>query len=160
MGRVKRLGDAFYENQLIERTIVEKLGTRFLNGKAVSMKELIDNASTEASKLNLKVGKALTKEQIGKLDKDIIWYEQQDINGINALAPKVYLSKNTIANIKADGRSRIEGTELTSIKAKTLDNTALIGSKGTTYIEADSIINRSIGDKKAEIRGDKTSLCC
>ncbi|KDE72346.1 hypothetical protein FUSO8_05480, partial [Fusobacterium necrophorum DJ-2] len=156
--RVKRLGDAFYENQFIERTVVEKLGTRFLNGKAISMKEFIDNASTEATKLNLTIGKALTKEQISKLDKDIVWYEYQEVSGIKVLAPKVYLSKNTLANIKADGRSRIEGTELTSIKTKTLDNTALIGKKGTTYLEADHIVNRSIGNQIAEIRGEKTSL--
>lgn len=31
----------------------------------------------EAKKNNLVVGKALTKEQIIKLDKDIVWYEYQ-----------------------------------------------------------------------------------
>ncbi|MDD7410939.1 beta strand repeat-containing protein, partial [Fusobacterium gastrosuis] len=156
--RVKRLGDAFYENQLVERSIIEKLGTRFLNGTAISMKQLIDNASIEAPKLNLVIGQALTKEQISSLDKDIVWYEYQDVSGLKVLAPKVYLSKNTLANIKADGRSRIEGTELTSIKAKNVDNAGVIGNKGTTYIEADSITNRSIGDQIAEITGDKTTL--
>ena len=48
--RVRRLGDAYYENQLIERNIIEKLGTRFINGKELSIKELIDNGTDIAKK--------------------------------------------------------------------------------------------------------------
>ena len=43
--RVKRLGDTYYENELIERSITEKLGTRFLNGKEILAKELMDNVA-------------------------------------------------------------------------------------------------------------------
>ena len=43
--RVRRLGDAYYENELIERSITEKLGTRFLNGKEILAKELMDNVA-------------------------------------------------------------------------------------------------------------------
>ncbi|SQD08274.1 Uncharacterised protein [Fusobacterium necrophorum subsp. necrophorum] len=105
----------------------------------------------EATKLNLPL-KALTKNNINLIR---IVGTNIKSNGKSTCA-KVYLSK--ILAIKADGRSRIEGTELTSIKAKTLDNTALIGKKGTTYLEADHIVNRSIGNQIAEIRGEKTSL--
>ena len=80
--RVKRLGDAYYENELIERSVTEKLGTRFLNGKEISAKDLMDNAAEEAKKNGLTIGKALTKEQIAKLDRDIVWYEYQNVGGI------------------------------------------------------------------------------
>ena len=43
MNGVRRLGDTYYENELIERSITEKLGTRFLNGKEILAKELMDN---------------------------------------------------------------------------------------------------------------------
>ena len=43
--RVRRLGDTYYENELIERSITEKLGTRFLNGKEILAKELMDNVA-------------------------------------------------------------------------------------------------------------------
>ena len=43
--RVRRLGDTYYENELIERNITEKLGTRFLNGKEILSKELMDNVA-------------------------------------------------------------------------------------------------------------------
>ena len=156
--KVKRLGDAFYENQLIERTIIEKLGTRFLNGKALDVKNLIDNAEIEAKKQNLIVGTALTKEQIKNLDKDILWYEYQQVNGLKVLAPKVYLSQSTIAAVKNDGKNRIAGTELTSIKADKVMNNGVIGNTGKTLIQANEIKNKSIGDYFGEITGDKTSL--
>ena len=64
--RVKRLGDAYYENELIERSITEKLGTRFLNGKEISAKDLMDNAAEEAKKNGLTIGQPLTKEANSK----------------------------------------------------------------------------------------------
>ena len=42
---VRRLGDTYYENELIERSITEKLGTRFLNEKEILAKELMDNVA-------------------------------------------------------------------------------------------------------------------
>ncbi|KDE60943.1 hypothetical protein FUSO3_11535, partial [Fusobacterium necrophorum BL] len=157
--RVKRLGDAFYENQLIDRNVTEKLGTRLLNGKALSMKDLIDNASVEVKKLNLTIGNPLTKEQISKLNKDIVWYEYQEINGEKVLAPKVYLSQNTLANLNTDSRSKIGGTELTYIKTKDLiNNGAKIGKTGITYVEANSVTNKTLTDQLSEIAGTKTYL--
>ncbi|AZW10302.1 filamentous hemagglutinin N-terminal domain-containing protein [Fusobacterium necrophorum subsp. necrophorum] len=156
--RVKRLGDAYYENELIDRSITEKLGTRFLHGKELSVKELIDNAAEEAKKNNLTIGKALTKEQIAKLEKDIVWYEYQEVNGIQVLAPKVYLSQNTLKNLNTDGRSRITGTENTYVRTGNLENTGFIGGYGNTYVEAKEVKNRTLGNQLAEIRGNKTTI--
>ena len=55
--RVRRLGNAYYENELIERSRTEKLGTRFLNGKEISAKDLMDNAASIAKKNGLIIGK-------------------------------------------------------------------------------------------------------
>ena len=156
--RVKRLGDAYYENELIERSITEKLGTRFLNGKEISAKDLMDNAAEEAKKNGLTIGKALTKEQIAKLDKDIVWYEYQEVDGVQVLAPKVYLSQNTIKNLNIDSRSRITGLENTYVRTGNLENTGLIGGYGNTYVEAKEVNNRTLGNQLAEIRGNKTTI--
>ncbi|MFC2424657.1 MAG: hemagglutinin repeat-containing protein, partial [Fusobacterium polymorphum] len=156
--RVKRLGDAYYENELIERSITEKLGTRFLNGKEISAKELMDNAAIEAKKNGLTIGKPLTKEQIAKLDKDIVWYEYQNVDGIQVLAPKIYLSKNTIKNLNTDSRSRITGIENTYVRTGNLENTGLIGGNGNTYVEAKEVNNRTLGNQLAEIRGNNTTI--
>ena len=156
--RVKRLGDAYYENELIERSITEKLGTRFLNGKEISAKELMDNAAIEAKKNGLTIGKSLTKEQIAKLDKDIIWYEYQNVDGIQVLAPKIYLSQNTLKNLNTDSRSRITGIENTYVRTGNLENTGLIGGYGNTYVEAKEVNNRTLGNQLAEIRGNNTTI--
>ena len=156
--RVRRLGDAYYENELIERSITEKLGTRFLNGKEISAKDLMDNAAEEAKKNGLTIGQPLTKEQIAKLDKDIVWYEYQNVDGIQVLAPKVYLSQNTLKNINTDTRSRITGLENTYVRTGNLENTGLIGGYGNTYVEAKEVNNRTLGNQLAEIRGNNTTI--
>ncbi|QNE68275.1 hemagglutinin repeat-containing protein [Fusobacterium hwasookii] len=156
--RVKRLGDAYYENELIERSITEKLGTRFLNGKEISAKELMDNAAIEAKKNALTVGNSLTKEQIAKLDKDIVWYEYQNLDGIQVLVPKIYLSQNTLKNLNTDSRSRITGIENTYVRTGNLENTGLIGGYGNTYVEAKEVNNRALGNQLAEIRGNNTTI--
>ena len=156
--RVKRLGDAYYENELIERSVTEKLGTRFLNGKEISAKDLMDNAAEEAKKNGLTIGKALTKEQIAKLDRDIVWYEYQNVGGIQVLAPKVYLSQNTLKNLNTDTRSRITGLENTYVRTGNLENAGLIGGYGNTYVEEKEVNNRTLGNQLAEIRGNKTTI--
>ena len=156
--RVKRLGDAYYENELIERSITEKLGTRFLNGKEISVKDLMDNAASIAKKNGLTIGKPLTKEQIAKLDKDIVWYEYQNVDGIQVLAPKVYLSQNTLKNLNTDTRSRITGLENTYVRTGNLENRGLIGGYGNTFVEAKEVNNRTLGNQLAEIRGNNTTI--
>ena len=156
--RVRRLGDAYYENELIERSVTEKLGTRFLNGKEISAKDLMDNAAEEAKKNGLTIGQPLTKEQIAKLDKDIVWYEYQNVDGIQVLAPKVYLSQNTLKNLNTDTRSRITGLENTYVRTGNLENAGLIGGYGNTYVEAKEVNNRTLGNQLAEIRGNKTTI--
>ena len=64
----------------------------------------MDNAASVAKKNGLTIGQPLTKEQIAKLDKDIVWYEYQEVDGIQVLAPKVYLSQNTLKNLNTDSR--------------------------------------------------------
>ena len=156
--RVKRLGDAYYENELIERSITEKLGTRFLNGKEISAKDLMDNAASVAKENGLTVGQALTKEQIAKLDRDIVWYEYKNVDGIQVLAPKIYLSQNTLKNLNTDTRSRIIGIENTYVRTGNLENVGLIGGYGNTYVEAKEVNNRTLGNQLAEIRGNNTTI--
>ena len=118
--RAKRLGDAYYENQLITRALNEKLGTAFLNNMSGTelVQSMIDNAVSEQSRLSLEVGKELTAEQISNLNEDIIWYIETEVNGQKVLTPQVYLSSKSRNNLEKDDRDRIGGTEYTEIKTK------------------------------------------
>ena len=134
------------------------MGTRFLNGKEISAKDLMDNAVNVAKENGLTVGQPLTKEQIAKLDRDIVWYEYQNVDGIQVLAPKVYLSQNTLKNLNTDTRSRITGLENTYVRTGNLENAGLIGGYGNTYVEAKEVNNRTLGNQLAEIRGNNTTI--
>ena len=73
--RTRRLGDAYYENQLLTRALAEKLGTAFINGKSNQelIQSMMDNAATEGTRLGLTVGQELTQDQINNLNEDIVW---------------------------------------------------------------------------------------
>ena len=159
--RERRLGDAYYENQLITKNITEKLGSAFINGKSNTelVKSLIDNADGEAKRLGLKVGEKLTDEQVANLKEDIIWYVAKEVDGIKVLTPQVYLSQNTRNNLNTDGRNRIGGTEYTHIKTNDFVNDGTkIGNGGVTVVEANTITNRTLTNQLSEITGDKTYL--
>ena len=159
--RVRRLGDAYYENQLITRALTEQLGTAFINGKSNEdlIKSLMDNAGMESSRLGLQVGKELTPEQINGLSKDLIWYVTQNVNGVEVLVPKIYLSKNTLNTITADGRNKIGGVNGTYIKTDNFINNGMkIGNGGVTYVQANTIKNETATNLLSEITGDKTFI--
>ena len=120
--RTRRLGDAYYENQLLTRALSEKLGTAFINGKSNQklIKAMMDNAATEGTRLGLTVGQELTQDQINNLNEDIVWYVTKNVNGIEVLAPQVYLSKNTRSIINDDTRNRVGGINGTYIQTKDL----------------------------------------
>ena len=72
------------------------------------MKLLLDNAIEVIAELELIPGVALTKAQIDRLTKDIVWYVEEEItiNGVTQkyLVPRLYTSKATTAVIdEADG---------------------------------------------------------
>ena len=159
--RVRRLGDAYYENQLITRALTEQLGTAFINGKSNEdlIKSLMDNAGMESSRLGLQVGKELTPKQISGLSKDLIWYVTQNVNGVEVLVPKIYLSKDTLATITADGRNKIGGVNGTYIKTDNFVNNGMkIGNGGVTYVQANTIKNETATNLLSEITGDKTFI--
>lgn len=159
--RVRRLGDAYYENQLITRALTEQLGTAFINGKSNEdlIKSLMDNAGMESSRLGLQVGKELTPEQISGLSKDLIWYVTQNVNGVEVLVPKIYLSKDTLATITADGRNKIGGVNGTYIKTDNFVNNGMkIGNGGVTYVQANTVKNETATNLLSEITGDKTFI--
>ena len=157
--RVRRLGDAYYEYQLITKTIQEKLGTSFIDGLSdiELIKYLMDNAKLEAKDKGFVVGQPLTSDQIANLDRDIIWYVYQNVNGIQVLAPQIYLTQEVLANIDVDGRNKIGGKEQTIIKTDNLvNNGTKIGDGGVTYVEAKSIKNQTTTNQLSEISGDNT----
>lgn len=88
-------GDNYFDTQWILRERARLLGGvegRVGSGNAEAVKALMDNGAEQAARLGLEVGKALTQEQIARLDKDMVWYSWANIKGTKVLMPRVYLA--------------------------------------------------------------------
>jgi len=96
----KHLGDAMYETKLIRDSVIRLSGKRYLDGYSSDLtqfKSLMDNAISVKDDLKLSFGITLTKEQISRLDKNIVWMVTKVIDGQTLLVPKLYLSSNHIS---------------------------------------------------------------
>ena len=159
--RTRRLGDAYYENQLLTRSLAEKLGTSFINGKSNQelIQSMMDNAATEGARLGLTVGQETDSGQINNLNEDIVWYVTKNVNGVEVLAPQVYLSSKTRESISDDTRNRVGGINGTYVKTK--DFVMMVqsgGNGGVTYVEANTVRNETTNNLLSEISGDKTYI--
>ncbi len=106
----KRLGDGFYEQQLIREQIGQLTGQRFLTGYAsdeAQYQSLMNAAVTQAQAFNLHLGVALSAAQVAQLTSDIVWLVEQSVtlpdgSTQKVLVPQVYLLPRS-GDLKADG---------------------------------------------------------
>ncbi len=143
----KRLGDGFYEQELIRNQVTQLTGMRYLNGYTNDEEEykaLMDTGIAYAKEYNLKPGIALTKEQIAALTSDIVWLETTTVtvNGktYTVLYPHVYLKASTAKSLTEDGSLISANTLITDTKG-TLTNQGTL--KGNTIItKSKNIVNK------------------
>ena len=98
----KRLGDGYYEQQLVKNQVLQLTGKRYTGtykSDEQQYKALLDNAVAFAQNSNAQIGVALTEQQIAELKTDIVWMVEQSVilpSGeiVSALVPQVYI-KNT-----------------------------------------------------------------
>ena len=152
--RARRLGDSYYETKYLNTVIFETLGTRFINGKTdvALIKDLLDNGVETSKNLQLSLGVELTKEQVAALKSDIIWYVEKEVNGEKVLVPQVYLSQTTLATMK-NPTTTISAQETLVMNSGDLLNQGRIEGKAV-YVNASNVINKSVGELRAEILGD------
>ncbi|WP_158412155.1 hemagglutinin repeat-containing protein [Fusobacterium animalis] len=156
---IRLLGDSMYETRLINRAILEGTGRRYLGdykSEKEQMQALYDNAVSEKEDLKLSMGIALSKDQIAKLKKDIIWYVEEEIEGQKVLVPKVYLTKNTLSKLK-DNVTSLEAGEDFNISANEITNTGAINAKNLN-IKTDSLVNKSSSENLATINADNIDI--
>ena len=123
------------------------------------IKAIINTASIEGARLGLTVGQELTQDQINSLNEDIVWYVTKNVNGIEVLAPQVYLSKNTRSIINDDTRNRVGGINGTYIQTNNLvNNGTKYGNGGITVVNANTVKNETATNLLSEISGDRTYI--
>ena len=149
---LKRLGDGFYEQQLVRQQVVALTGNRYLSGYSndeAQFRALMDTGVAFAEKYSLTVGVALTAAQMAQLTSDMVWLVKQTVtlpDGTTqeVLVPQLYarvkpgdldgsgalLAGNNISvNVSNDltNSGHIKGRDVTRLTADNLNNSGFIG---------------------------------
>ena len=174
---LKRLGDGFYEQRLVNEQVNKLTGRRFLDGYLSDYdqyKALMDNGAQYAKRLNLIPGVALTSEQMKELTSDMVWMVKREVtlkdgSKTEVLAPQVYIvgrnadidsrgavisANDVIVNIQGDIKNSgvIAGRNLTHLAANNIEN---LGGKlqgRELYLKAKETLNNLGGELNAENR--------
>ncbi|MGG1944216.1 hemagglutinin repeat-containing protein [Trinickia sp. NRRL B-1857] len=143
----KRLGDGFYEQQLVQQQIVQATGQRFIGNytdNQAAYQALMANGVRAAQRFGMNVGTALTDAQMAALTEDIVWLvnrsvELPDGSLQTVLVPQVYFRANA-ADVTGTG-AIVAGESVALNNQTALVNSGTILSRTITVITADSITN-------------------
>lgn len=123
----KRLGDGYYEQQLIQQAVTARTGKRFIDGQTSDealYRHLMDNAVASREQLGLSLGVTLTSAQVAALTKDIVWLEKHEVRGEQVLVPVLYLAH---ANDRlAPTGALIEGKDINLVAGESLRNSGTL----------------------------------
>ncbi|WP_230960288.1 hemagglutinin repeat-containing protein [Burkholderia territorii] len=137
----KRLGDGFYEQQLVRNEITSLTGKAVLGPYAdlQSMYQSLMTAGADLSKsLDLPIGASLSADQVSKLTSNVIMMETRVVDGQSVLVPVVYLAKASQQNI--DG-PLISATNIDFQNAQSFTNSGTIKADNTLAIQGKHIDN-------------------
>ncbi len=145
----KRLGDGFYEQQLVTDQITQLTGRRFLGQYANAeeqFKALMDSGIATAKSFNLIPGVELTAAQVAALTSDIVWMVEETVKlpdggTTKVLAPQIYLSQLHGGDIQSGG-AVIAAKSIDLKSGGTLANSGTIRSDDATTLVANDILNQ------------------
>ncbi|WP_244101521.1 hemagglutinin repeat-containing protein [Burkholderia ambifaria] len=137
----KRLGDGFYEQQLVRNQVTALTGRAVLGPYAdlQTMYQSLMAAGAGLSKsLDLPIGASLSADQVSKLTSNVIMMETRVVDGKSVLVPVVYLAKASQQNI--DG-PLISATNIDFQNAQSFTNSGTIKADNTLAIQGKQIDN-------------------
>jgi len=119
-----RLGDAYYEQQLVRDQLLRLRGrTDYRAGGTLNAEyqALLESGAEFVREFQLAPGVTLSQEQVAALARDIVWLETRQVAGQDVLVPVVYLGASYTPR----------------------STSALLGGGRTTRITATDILNQS-----------------
>ncbi|TAZ86572.1 filamentous hemagglutinin N-terminal domain-containing protein [Rhizobium ruizarguesonis] len=138
------LGDAYFENQLIDTQLRQLVGeglgrSTFIAGNSAieQMKTLLEKGADYAKDHHLAVGQGLTPEQAAALTESIVLYQWQSVGGVQVLAPVVYVAAADRQKLTGAGAAMAGGS--VDMNVGNLDNSGLIASAGGLTVSGSSI---------------------
>ncbi len=134
------LGDAYFENQLIDKQMRDATGQGLARGSADpidEMKRLIDQGVEYSQENGLAFGEPLTAEQIAALDQSIVVYVKQEIGGVEVFAPVLYVSAKDRSEVVASG-AIVHGNDVV-FAGDNLSNSGLIAANSDLKVSSSTI---------------------
>ncbi|MBU9647160.1 hemagglutinin repeat-containing protein [Burkholderia multivorans] len=137
----KRLGDGFYEQQLVRNQVTSLTGKAVLGPYAdlQTMYQSLMTAGADLSKsLDLPIGASLSAEQVSKLTGNVIMMETRVVDGRSVLVPVVYLAQANQQNVNGP---LITATNIDLQNAQSFANSGTIKADNTLAIQGKQIDN-------------------
>lgn len=154
----KRLGDGYFEQQFVLQQIGTLTGKKYLGDYGSDMEQfaaLMNAGAVVAEAMDLKVGVALTAEQMASLTSDIVWLVEEVVNGEKVLVPEVFLAQVHSEDLRPDG-ALIVGGEVELYSKQDIKNMGNIKSDGTVALRAENVGNKGdIAGKNLKIKAEK-----
>lgn len=150
----KRLGDGYFEQQFVLQQIGTLTGKKYLGDYGSDMEQfaaLMNAGAVVAEAMDLKVGVALTAEQMASLTTDIVWLVEEVVNGQKVLVPEVFLAQVRSEDLRPNG-ALIVGGEVELYSKQDIKNMGNIKSDGTVALRAENV------DNKGDIAGENMSV--
>lgn len=148
--QLKRYGDGFVEQQLVNDQILALTGRRYLSGYASTENEykgLMDAGIVFAQQYQISPGVALSAEQMALLTTDIVMLIKQSVtlpdgSVQEVLVPQVYLRRPQLGDLLPSG-GLIAGSDVTIKSASDLVNSGQISADNeTTLLAGNDLVNR------------------
>ncbi|MCW5299321.1 filamentous hemagglutinin N-terminal domain-containing protein [Herbaspirillum lusitanum] len=144
---MKRLGDGFYEQLLVQQQIQKAIGQRYAGNHAnneAQYQALMTAGVQMAQLFHYQLGIALTATQMAMLTSDIVWLVKQTVtladgSTQDVLVPQVYLRANRL-QVTGEG-TLISGTNVNYQTAGDILNYGTIAAKNTAVLAGNNINN-------------------
>jgi filamentous hemagglutinin len=155
----KRLGDGFYEQQLIQQQIGQLTGRRFLGDYTSNNEQyraLLQNGATFAKEFGLRPGVELSAAQVAQLTSDIVWLVTKEVtladgSKQSVLVPQVYVRVQP-GDLDGSG-TLLAGKDVNLNLSGDLANSGTIAGRNLLNVSADNIQNLG-----GQMRADSVSL--
>ena len=155
----KRLGDAWYEQNLIRQQVIALTGQRYLDGydsDQAQYKALMDAGIAFGKQFNLVPGMALTAEQMSLMTGDMVWLVTQSVtlpdgSQQQVLVPQLF-AKVQPGDLDGSG-ALLAGKNVSLNLSGDLNNSGRINARANTQVVAENINNLG-----GLIQGDSTGL--
>ncbi|WP_206957312.1 hemagglutinin repeat-containing protein [Trinickia acidisoli] len=138
-----RLGDGFYEQQLVQNQIMSLTGKSVLTDYSNTQQEfqaLMTSGAQLAKALDLTPGMGLSPAQVSQLTSNVVIMQTEVVDGQSVLVPVVYLAKANQQNM-SNGPT-IAATDIDLENTKSFTNSGTVSAANSLTITGQSINNQ------------------